>query len=77
MTDKTELGEPEIQEFINYLAVKERVSASTQKQALCALLFLYKQVLGIEIGEPGTFLWFKKPQRLPVGQKEKSVEITV
>jgi len=49
----------------------------TQKQALCVLLFLYKQVLGIEIGEPGTILWSKKPQRLPVGQKEKGVEFTV
>ena len=39
------MGEKEIREFLNYLAVKEKVAASTQNQALCALLFLYKQVL--------------------------------
>jgi hypothetical protein len=40
-----EMGEPEINAFLSSLAVKERVSASTQNQALCALLFLYRYVL--------------------------------
>ena len=39
-----EMGEPEINAFLSGLAVKERVSASTQNQALCALLFLYRHV---------------------------------
>ena len=37
-----EMGEKEINEFLTYLAVKENVSASTQNQALCAIVFLYR-----------------------------------
>jgi len=37
-----EMGGPEIEQFLTHLAVEGRVSASTQTQALCALLFLYK-----------------------------------
>lgn len=40
------MGEKEIEAFLTHLAVKRNVSASTQNQALCALLFLYKEVLG-------------------------------
>ena len=41
-----EMGEPEINAFLTHLAVAEHVSASTQTQALSALLFLYRHVLG-------------------------------
>lgn len=41
-----EMGEPEVSQFLTHLAVEGRVSASTQTQALCALLFLYREVLG-------------------------------
>jgi hypothetical protein len=44
-----EMGEPEITAFLTYLAVNRRVSASTQNQALSALLFLYKKVLMLEL----------------------------
>lgn len=44
-----EMGEAEIGAFLTHLAVERRVSASTQNQALNALLFLYKQVLGRDI----------------------------
>ena len=40
------MGGPEIEKFLSYLAVERNVSASTQNQALCALLFLYRDVLG-------------------------------
>ena len=40
-----EMGAPEIEAFLAHLAVEGNVAASTQNQALCALLFLYKQVL--------------------------------
>ena len=40
-----EMAEPEINAFLTHLAVKEKVSASTQNQALSALLFLYRKVL--------------------------------
>ena len=40
-----EMGEKEISEYLTFLAVKRQVAASTQNQALSAILFLYKQVL--------------------------------
>ena len=61
-----EMGEKEINQFITHLAVKEKVSASTQNQALCAIVFLYKQVLKIELGDFGNIVWAKKPAKLPV-----------
>jgi len=45
-----EMAEPEINAFLTHLAVKKRVSPSTQNQALSALLFLYRRVMGREIG---------------------------
>jgi len=61
-----EMGEKEINEFLTHLAVNERVAASTQNQALCAIVFLYKHVLKIEPGNFGDIVWAKKPKRLPV-----------
>jgi len=46
-----EMGEQEINAFLTHLAVAENVSASTQNQALAALLFLYRHVLGREVGD--------------------------
>jgi integron integrase len=61
-----EMAEPEINDFLTHLAVKEKVSASTQNQALSALLFLYRHVLGREIGDLGEVVRARKPKRLPV-----------
>lgn len=61
-----EMGEKEIGSFLNHLAEKESVAASTQNQALCALLFLYKQVLQMELGPFKNIIWAKKPPKLPV-----------
>ena len=44
------MGAPEISAFLTWLAVEQRVSASTQNQALSAVLFLYREVLGIDVG---------------------------
>jgi hypothetical protein len=44
-----EMGTPEITQFLSSLATRSRVSASTQNQAFCALLFLYREVLGREL----------------------------
>ena len=60
------MGEGEINEFLTHLAVKEKVSASTQNQALCALLFLYRRVIGRELGQLGEIVRARKPKRLPV-----------
>jgi len=61
-----EMGAKEINSFLTYLAVKGKVSASTQNQALCAIVFLYKHVLKIELGDLGNVIRAKKPAKLPV-----------
>jgi hypothetical protein len=43
------MDENEIKKYLNYLANNRKVSASTQNQALSVLLFIYRQVLKIEI----------------------------
>jgi integrase len=43
------MGAPEIEAFLTYLAVEQHIAASTQNQAFCALIFLYRYVLGQEI----------------------------
>jgi len=60
-----EMGEKEINQFLNHLAVKENVSASTQNLALCAIIFLYKHILKKDPGELN-FTWAKKGKKLPV-----------
>ena len=49
-----DMGETEISKYISYLAVKRNVSASTQNQALNAIVFLYKQILNRELGDFGS-----------------------
>ena len=61
-----EMAEPEIARFLSNLATESRVSGSTQNQALNALLFLYHQVLGKEIGYVNGVVRAKKTPRLPV-----------
>jgi integrase len=60
-----EIGAPEIESFLRDLAVRGRVAASTQNQALNALVFLYHQVLHVEIGDFSS-VRAKRPTRLPV-----------
>lgn len=62
----SEMGAAEVEAFLSDLAVRRNVSASTQNQALAALLFLYKQVLKLELPWLGEVVRAKKPQRLPV-----------
>jgi integron integrase len=61
-----EMAEAEVTEFLSHLAREGRVAASTQNQALSALLFLYKQVLRQEIGWLEGLERAKRPARLPV-----------
>ena len=61
-----DMGAPEIEAFLTELAVKRNVSASTQNQALSALLFLYKEVLAVDLPWLADVVRAKKPQRLPV-----------
>jgi integron integrase len=62
----TTMGEQEINAFLTHLAVEEKVSASTQSQALSAILFLYRHVLGRGVGDLGNLIRARKPKRLPV-----------
>jgi len=62
----TELGRAEVTEFLSSLAVRDRVSASTQNQALCALVFLYREVLGEPCDWLDGLVRAKRPSRLPV-----------
>ena len=61
-----ELGEAEINAFLSDLAVTRKVSASTQNQALSALLFLYRDVLGKSVESLGDVVRARRPARLPV-----------
>lgn len=60
------MGEAEIRAFLTYLAAEREVSASTQNQALSALLFLYREVLGVEMGYIEQIVRARRPARLPV-----------
>jgi len=61
-----EMGEPEVTEFLSALACRERVSASTQNQALAALLFLYREILGVRLEWLDGVVRAKASPRLPV-----------
>jgi integron integrase len=61
-----EMGAAEVQAFLSDLAVTQKVSASTQNQALNALVFLYDQVLHIELGWMDNLVRAKRSTRLPL-----------
>ena len=60
------MGVEQIRQFLSRLAVEGRVSASTQNQALCALLFLYRDVLGVELPYVEGIERAERPVRVPV-----------
>ena len=61
-----EVENAEIVSFLQHLAVERNVSASTQNQALNALVFCYEQVLKTKLGDLGQFVRAKRPRKLPV-----------
>lgn len=69
-----EMGPSEITAFLTDLAVERQVSASTQNQALAALLFLYRHVLGSDPGWLDGVVRAKQPRRLPVVLTRGEVE---
>ncbi len=68
------MGVPEIEAFLSHLAAEEHVAASTQNQALQAILFLYREVLGREVAEPIRALRARKPKRLPTVLSRQEVQ---
>ena len=68
-----EMGAVEIERFLTFLATERRVAASTQTQALCAILFLYKHVLKIKLPALDA-VRAKRPKRLPVVLSQREVQ---
>ena len=67
-----EMGAAEVEAFLSHLATDARVAASTQNQALSALLFLYRAVLAVELPWIEGVVRAKQSQRLPVVLTEPS-----
>jgi integrase len=61
-----DMGAPEVEAFLTHLAVEQHVAASTQQQALSAILFLYREVLHQTLPWMDNITRAKKPKRLPV-----------
>jgi integron integrase len=68
------MGEVEISAFLSHLAVDRNVAASTQNQALAAILFLYTQVLGRDLDWLNGVTRAKQPRRLPVVLSQDEVQ---
>ncbi len=68
------MGEPEVTTFLSHLAVQGRVSASTQNQALAAILFLYRNVLGQDLDWLDDIVRAKHAVRLPVVLTREQVQ---
>lgn len=61
----SEMGSDEVNDFLTHLTVNENVAASTQNQALSAILFLYREVLELELGLNLDAVRAKRPRNLP------------
>ena len=59
------MGKEEIKSFLSHLAVDKNAAAATQNQALNAILFLYREVLKIELENIGAYLRAKRSKHLP------------
>jgi integron integrase len=70
----TELGEQEVGQFLSALALEHRVSAATQNQALNALVFLYRHVLKLDVGQIANIVRAKPSHRLPVVLRKHEVK---
>lgn len=68
-----EMGAPQVEAFLEHLAVERGVSASTQNQAKAALLFLYREVLGVQLPWLGEVTTAKTARRLPVVLTQREV----
>lgn len=69
----TDMGAPEVEAFLTHLAVERRVSASTQNQALGAILFLYGQALALELPWLANIVRARKPVHVPVVLSRREV----
>jgi site-specific recombinase XerD len=72
-----DLGGQEVSQFLSYLATDRRVAASTQNQALSAILFLYREILGIELPWLDEIVRAKQPVRVPTVLTVKEVGLVM
>jgi hypothetical protein len=61
-----DMGAPQVKAFLEHLAIDRHVFASTQNQALNALVFLYREIIHQDFGDLGNVLRANRPKRLPV-----------
>jgi integron integrase len=69
-----QLGEREVEAFLSLLASEGNVAAATQNQALSALLFLYREVLGVKLPWMDNIKRAKRPQRLPMVLSREEIQ---
>ncbi|MFZ2208816.1 MAG: phage integrase N-terminal SAM-like domain-containing protein [Porticoccaceae bacterium] len=69
-----DMGAPEVEAFVTHFAVDGQVAAATQNRALSAPLFLYKEVLGVDLPWLSDVTRAKRPQRLPVVLTREEVQ---
>ena len=72
-----QMGENQINEFLSHLAIGAKVSASTQNQALSAVLFLYRHVLKREVGDLGEVIRARRRKRLPIVMTREEVKAVI
>ena len=77
VTDPAEMGASEVTAFLTYLAVEKTVAASTQNQALAALLFLYREVLKVDLSWLDDFTAAKKSDHVPVVLTKEEVRLII
>jgi integrase len=71
------MGAVEVRRFLSHLATEGRVSASTQNQALCALLFLYRDVLDVDLGRIDEVVRARRTRRMPVVLSRDEVRLVL
>lgn len=72
-----EMGAYEVEQFLTHLAIKGNVAASTQNQALSAILFLYREVLDVQLEWMENMVRAKKPERIPVVLTRDEVRVVL
>lgn len=73
MMHPKDMGAREVRDYLSHIAVKLNVSASTQNQALNALVYLYKEVIKKDLGNLGEIVRAKRPVRIPVVMTKSEV----
>ncbi len=70
-----QLGDPHVAAFLSHLAVERGVAAATQNQALSAVVFLYRNVLGMELGSALDLVRARRPHRVPAVLSRNEVRV--